>query len=145
MTARKRRLASRRSASPRGAARGTRRTAGWGDDDDLPPLSPAQIRDLKRRVADSRDATRYMLVSKVLPGFLLYYNVSDHVYAMNNPPGGTLFKRRKTAMAVREFLRPGITVVRCSSRVKDGVRVPLLPEGWRPKRSWQAKGRRTRG
>ena len=50
-------------------------------DEDFEPLSPAQIRELERRVRDSRDPIRYMLVSEFSRRFILYYNVSDDVYA----------------------------------------------------------------
>src|SRR5438094_8969449 len=66
-------------------------------DEDFEPLSPAQIRELERRVRDSRDPIRYMLVSEFSRRFILYYNVSDDVYAMNDPAGGPLFKRLQTA------------------------------------------------
>ena len=58
-------------------------------------LSRAQIQELRRRVADVDDVTRYLLVSHVGPRFALYYNVSDDVYVMNDPRGATLFKRHK--------------------------------------------------
>lgn len=80
--------------------------------DDLEPLSPAQLRELRRRVRDSRDPVRYMLVSEFTRRFILYYNVSDDVYAMNDPSGGTLFKRLKTAQTVKKLLGGGTSVVK---------------------------------
>ena len=68
--------------------------------EDFKPLSPAQIRELERRVRDSRDPIRYVLVSEFSRRFILYYNVSEDVYAMNDLAGGTLFKRLKTAESV---------------------------------------------
>lgn len=82
------------------------------DEDDIEPLSPAQIRELKRRVRDSRDPIRYMLVSEFSRRFILYYNISDDVYAMNDPAGGTLFKRLKTAESVKKFLGKGTSIVK---------------------------------
>ncbi len=69
----------------RGAASGmaTYREANPVDDE----LTPAQIRELRRRVADLDDVTRYLLVSQMAPRFALYYNVSDDVYVMNDPAG----------------------------------------------------------
>ena len=67
-------------------------------------LTPSQIRELRRRMADFDDVTRYLLVSQMGPRFALYYNVSDDVYAMNNPRGATLFKRLKAALAVKALL-----------------------------------------
>ena len=78
----------------------------------MEPLSPAQIRELRRRIRDSRDPIRYMLVSEFTRSFILYYNVSDDVYAMNDPSGGTLFKRLKTAQTVKKLLGGGTSVVK---------------------------------
>ncbi|MFQ5828536.1 MAG: hypothetical protein ACE5JD_05195 [Candidatus Methylomirabilia bacterium] len=72
------------------------------------PLTKAQIRELRRRVGDLDDPVRYVLVSELTPRFALYYDVSDDVYAMNEPKGGTLFKRRQTALAVKRSLRSGV-------------------------------------
>src|SRR5262245_2260597 len=41
--------------------------------DDDPQLSPEWIRELKRRVKDSHDPVRYMLVSEFSRKFILYY------------------------------------------------------------------------
>ena len=98
------------------------------DDWDDEALTPAQIRELKRRVADLDDPTRYLLVSRLGPRFALYYNVSDDVYAMNDPRGGTLFKRRDAAVAVKRMLGQQIQIVRCMSRREKGIRVPVLSD-----------------
>ena len=88
-------------------------------------LTPAQIRELERRLADYRDPTRYLLVSQMTPRFAFYYNVTDDVYA-TDPRGGTVFKRRRTALAVKALLRPGIDVLACRSKRVDGIVVPVL-------------------
>lgn len=97
----------------------------------------AQIQELRRRVAGVDDVTRYLLVSHVGPRFALYYNVSDDVYAMNDPRGATLFKRHKAALAVRALLGKSLHVLRCKSKRVSGVRVPIL-------RSAVGTGRRVR-
>lgn len=89
-------------------------------------LTPAQIRELRRRMADLDDVTRYLLVSRLGPRFALYYNVSDDVYVMNEPRHATLFKRRKAALAVKALLGGSIRIVRCKSKRVGGVRVPVL-------------------
>lgn len=89
-------------------------------------LTPAQSRELRRRVADLDDTTRYILVSQMGPRFALYYNVSEDVYAMNDPNGATLFKRRTAAVAIKKLLGGSIRVVECASRRDKGVRVPVL-------------------
>jgi hypothetical protein len=94
-------------------------------DDDL---TPAQIREIERRLADYKDPTRYLLVSQIGPRFALYYNVTDDVFA-RDPRGGTLFKRRRAALAVKALLRPGISVLTCRSKRIDGVPVPILGSG----------------
>ena len=108
----------------RGAASGmaTYREANPVDDE----LTPAQIRELRRRVADLDDVTRYLLVSQMAPRFALYYNVSDDVYVMNDPRGATLFKRHKTALAVKALLGGRIRILRCKSKRLNDVRVPEL-------------------
>lgn len=47
-------------------------------------LTPSQIRELKSRLKDTRDPTRFVIVSRFSPKFVLYYNVSDDTYAMND-------------------------------------------------------------
>lgn len=81
-------------------------------DQDMEPLSPAQTKELRRRVRDSDDPTRYMLVSEFSRRFILYYNVSDDVYVMNDPTGGTLFKRFKTAQTVKKLLGVRTSIVK---------------------------------
>jgi len=108
----------------RGAASGrtTHRESGPVDDE----LTPAQIRELRQRMADLDDASRYLLVSQMGPRFALYYNVSDDVYVMNEPRGATLFKRRKAALAVKALLGGSIRILRCKSKRVNGVQVPVL-------------------
>lgn len=64
------------------------------------------------------DPVRYMLVSEFSRRFILYYNISDNVFAMNNPKGGTLFKRREAAESVRELLGKGISIVKYTRQGK---------------------------
>src|SRR5574341_266603 len=80
------------------------------------PLSPALIRELKRRLRDSSDPVRYMLVSEFSRRFILYYNVSTHMFAMNDPSRGTLFKRREAAEAVKKLLSKGISIVKYTTK-----------------------------
>lgn len=81
-------------------------------EDDVEPLTPAQIKELERRIRDSRDPVRYMLVSEFTRRFILYYNVSDDTYVMNDPTGGTLFKRLKAARSVKKLLGSGTSIVK---------------------------------
>lgn len=59
----------------------TRKSKRYKAPDDVPDLTPAQTKELLRRLADSSDPRRYLIISRMLPGarFILYYNVSDDV------------------------------------------------------------------
>jgi hypothetical protein len=81
------------------SARISGRIAPKEDVDDAPQLSPEWIRELKRRVKDSRDPVLYMLVSEFSRKFILYYDVTSGTYAMNDASRGTLFKRRESLKA----------------------------------------------
>jgi hypothetical protein len=83
------------------------------NDDDLSELSKAELRILKRRLADAEDRTRYLLASELSPQFALYYLVADDVWVMNQPQRATLFKRKAAAKAIRKLLGPNTTVVKC--------------------------------
>ena len=102
--------------------------------DDDPPLSEAQIRELRRRLADLKDPMRYLIVAEMGPRFALYYNVADDLYAMNDPAQATLFKRRAAALAVRRLLGRGTRVIQCMTRQRKGLRVPVLPAKSRQRR-----------
>jgi hypothetical protein len=86
-------------------------------------LTKRQIRELKSRLADLKEPVRYLLVTDLGPRFALYYNVSDDVYAMNDPTRATLFKRRSAAIAVRKLLGRGVRVARCRTKRSGARRV----------------------
>jgi len=86
-------------------------------DSEEPKLSAAWIREIERRVADSRDPARYVIVSALLSGppatrrrWELFYDVSDDVWAMEIQ-GATLFKRKRTARVVAQLLGDGYEVI----------------------------------
>lgn len=89
--------------------------------DDIEPLTPAQVRELRCRVADLEDRTRYLLASVFSQRFVLFYDVSDDTFVMNDPTGATLFKRRRAAMAVRRLLDSGIEVLSCQVDDRGGL------------------------
>jgi len=97
-------------------------------------LPPAFIKELKRRVRDSRDPVRYMLVSEFSRRFILYYNVSSDTYVMNEPSGGTLFKRREAAESVKQLLGRGVSVVKYSSKQGKLKRLSPYRGHWPRKR-----------
>jgi hypothetical protein len=90
-------------------------------------LSKSQIRELQRRVRDLNDRTRYLLVSVFAPRIVLYYNVSNDTFGMNDPSLGTLFKRRVAALAIQRLLRTGIQVINCRVDRRDRVVKSSLP------------------
>lgn len=80
------------------------------EDADVPPLSAKEIAELKRRVADMEDPTRYVIVSAFSPRFCLYYLPESGNYIMNEIPPEAMFKRKAEAEAVAKVLdlgRPG--------------------------------------
>src|SRR5882724_12303175 len=104
---------------------GRRKRKGSALADDDAPLSPEWIKEIKRRVRDSRDPVRYMLVSEFSRKLILYFDIGKHTFAMNDPSRGTLFKRREAAESVRALLGKGVAIVR--STVKGGKLKRLSP------------------
>lgn len=82
-------------------------------------MTPSQIRELKSRLKDARDPTRFAIVSRFSRKFVLYYNVSDDTYAMNDISAATLFKRQRAAEAVRKFLSANARLLKVRL-MKDG-------------------------
>ena len=105
-----------KSSSGKEAVGGSKNLAPKVEEEDVEPLSPRQIRELDRSIRDSRDPVRYLLVSEFSRRFILYYNVSDDVYVMNDPSGGTLFKRLKTAQLVKKLLGKGTSIVKYTTQ-----------------------------
>ena len=103
------------------------------DSAEPPPLTRTQIRELNRRVRDSMDRTRYVLATALTTRHALFYNVSDDVFAMDDPTRGTLFKRREAALAVNAFLTGRAQIVQCrvTSRGRLVLRsVPRVRPRW---------------
>jgi hypothetical protein len=96
-------------------------------DDDLAPLTKAQIRRLERSIKDLDDRTRYLIASALMPGFSFYYDVSSACYSLNRPETATLFKRRNAAVAVQGTLRDGHSVVRCRVDEREKLVLASLP------------------
>lgn len=95
---------------------------------DPPDLTRSQTRELDSRLADLKDRTRYLLVSRLGPRFDPYYNVSEDTYGMNEPAHATLFKRRPAAAAVKRLLGRGIDLIRC--RVDRQGKLVLRSVAW---------------
>lgn len=127
-SSKKKRGAASRTLDRKNRRAGPRRGSGSDEPDDW-PLTPAQIREIDRRVADLDNPVRYLLVSRMGTRLAFYYNVSDDLFAMNDPSGATLFKRRKAAESVKRTLGRGgrgVQLVECRTRQRNGVRVPVL-------------------
>jgi hypothetical protein len=97
--------------------------------DDLEPLSPKEIRELKRRLDDTRDRTRYLLISNLLPRYTMFYNVSEGTFTLNDPREATIFKRRPTARIIRDLVGENGEAVRCRVDAKGRLIPGSLPKG----------------
>lgn len=105
-----------------------------GGSDDDPPLTRSQISELERRIRDSDDRTRYFLASVMTPRFVLYYNVSEDNYGMNDPDHATLFKRRTAAAAIQGLIGDGIKIARCRVNKRGTLVRSSLPSLFRKRR-----------
>jgi hypothetical protein len=108
-------------------------------------LSKAQLKELKRRVADSLDPTRYVIASPFSPRFTLFYCPSDGMFIMNEIPDGAMFKRKAEAVAVARVLegrrrkRGSLQVIKVK---KTRRRVQVLDEVRAFGRVWKPSLRR---
>ena len=121
------------ATTSRGRTRSTEAPEAEAGDDAAGP-SKSQVRELRRRVRDLEDRTRYLLVSVFTARVTFYYNVSTDTFGMNDPSLGTLFKRRAAAIAIQRLLRTGIQVVECRADRRDRVvksSLPRLRPTWR--------------
>ena len=71
----------------------------------LPPLAKAQIRELKRRVADLRDPVRYLVVKQIGSRFAMYYDASDGLYGMNEQAEALKRRTKQFALDVISLVR----------------------------------------
>lgn len=110
------------------------------DSEDLPPLTKAQIRELRRRIRDSEDRTRYLLVSALTEKHALYYNVSEDTFGWREPSFGTLFKRRQAAQAIKQLLTSHVQLAACRVTRRGRLVLSSIP---RVRASWtrSRKGR----
>jgi hypothetical protein len=116
-----------------------RRSRDQGESDEEPPLTQSQITELERRIRDSDDRTRYFLASFMTPRFILYYNVSEDNYGMNDPDYATLFKRRPAAAAIQSLIGTRIKIVRCRVNRRGRLVLSSLPSPF-PKRRQRRRG-----
>jgi len=110
---------------------------------DEPELSREWKREIDRRVRDSRDPIRYMLVSEFSRSFILYYDVSDDVFVMNAPEKGSLFKRREAAERVSKLLSRGVRIVKFTT--KDGKLRRISPFRGPERRATEQPNSRSNG
>lgn len=122
---------------------------GLGDDD--PPLSAAWRKEIWRRIRDSNDPTRYVIVAGFSRRMLLYYDASNDWFSGNDVSRATLFKRHSVACAVMEVLGAHHVLMKVRLQ-KDGSikRITslraILAEAWKaaPKGTMEASLARTR-
>ena len=96
-------------------------------------LSKAQIREIERRIRDIDDPRRFVLASEFLPSFVLYYDVSNNVYVMNDLSAATVFKKRRAAVAIKALLGKGVRIVECL-KLKSGKLKRVTPVRGRQKK-----------
>jgi len=84
---------------------------------DPDPLSPAQRREILRRIRDMDDSTRYPIRSRLFEGrrMQLYYNVSDDVWT-SSQADATLFKRRPSAVAIARLLGSRTRIIKVTGK-----------------------------
>ncbi len=71
-----------------------------------------------------------MLVSELGRRFILYYNISEDVFALNKPSRGTLFKRRRAAERVKKLLGKGVSIVKYTTKIGELKRLSRHPGRW---------------
>ena len=120
------------------------------DDADFPPLSAKEIAELKRTIDDSRDPTRYVIVSAFSRRFCLYYLPESGNYIMNEIPVEAMFKRKAEALAVAKVLERGrpkrtrksLQVI-AVKKTKGGVKVlEEVADPWQKGERWKPVLRR---
>ena len=123
--------------------------SGMNDSDDA-PLTKAQASELRRRLKDHDDPTRYVIVSPFSRRFCLYYVPADGVFIMNEIPDSCLFKRKTEALAVAKLVagrrkkrRARSLQVIAIRKTKTGVRILQdVSDPWHPKQHWRPVLRR---
>jgi|GEM_PF-1045043 len=85
-----------------------KKTTEPGIDNGFEPMSRAEIRELKRRVADSNNPVRYVVFSDIVGDgrWRLWLDVSTDGYGMSIDQA-TLFKREHVARAVAKLYSDG--------------------------------------
>jgi hypothetical protein len=107
-------------------------------EDDAPRLSAAWRKEISRRIKDSDDPIRYVLVSGFSRRMLLYYDASSDTFPVNDVGSATLFKRLSVARAAMEVLGTHHTLMKVRLQ-KDGSIKRLtslraiLAETWKKK------------
>ena len=119
------------------------------EQDDDEPLTKREIRELKKRLDDSNDPTRYVIVSPMLRNWCFFYQPSDGVYLPNRIEPECLFKRKAEAQAVAKVLngskRKKDVQVIAIRKTKKGFRVlDSVADPHHPKQSWKPKLERNR-
>ena len=107
-----------------------------------PKLSPEWRKELKRRVSEMTDPTRHVIVSCLLGGRAIVYDMENNCYGWGHVPRTSLVKDRGVAQAVARYLargrkstdlqvlrvRPGARTVRALDKARPEFgRRPFLP------------------
>lgn len=107
-----------------------------------PRMKPEDLKELKRRVHELRDPVRYVVVSTLLRGWTMVYDVANNVYCNDHVSEGCLIKDEPLAKTIAKQLgekRRSDLQVLPVRKTKAGFRaLASLPGGrghkpWRPR------------
>ena len=99
---------------------------------DYVELSPEEIEELKRRIKDLDDPTRYVVYSQILPqdGMRFFLNIENGQYA-NDLEGGSIFKDYAAARAVADVSSKELRLL-VAKITKDGSQLNIVKYDYRP-------------
>ena len=129
--------------SGKGGEAVTRVRAKLAEERSFEDLSPSQLAELKRRMKDFEDQTRYIVVSSLFRRAVSVYDISRNVYCHGQVEDGCLVKDRRIANAIAKQLRGkrknfdlAVIAVRKTAkgyRALEDIRGVRGQKSWRPK------------
>lgn len=89
-------------------------------------LTKKEERSLRAQIADIEDTKRFVVESRIGKTLRFYYTVENDTYVVNDLTEATLFKRRKAAEAIVEFLTKRDRIKR-NKRISREGRFRVVP------------------